>query len=147
MGNLTFTRHWQEKAIPFCWCVFLFYSIVSVKEVTWKNTLLILNIGGCAAVSNSLLKHHIKCLGWKVRFASENEHITFKIQRRSKAPEIKPLGQISSPRHSSCLELVLLFQSYTGVNETIIISLFFFLNSFIEDRNTREEVLFSAMPA
>lgn len=31
--------------------VFLFYSIVSVKEVTWKNTLLIiLKIGGCTAV-------------------------------------------------------------------------------------------------
>lgn len=88
-----------------------------------------------------------------MRFASEHEHIIFKIRRWSRAPEIKPLGQISSPRHSDYLESVLLFQSYAGVDETIIclslwfLFFFFYFKSFIEDINTREQVLLSAMPA
>lgn len=92
--------------------VFLFYSIVSVKEVTWKNTLLIiLKVGDCTAVWNSLLKYCIKCLSWKMRFASEHEYTIFKIRRWSRAPEIKPLGQIYSLWHSNYLESVLLFKS------------------------------------
>lgn len=55
-----------------------------------------------------------------MRFISEHKHTIFKIRRWSGAPEIKALGQISSPRHSDYLESVLLLQNYAGVNKTII---------------------------
>lgn len=87
----------------------------------WKNTLLIiLNIGNCTAVQNSLLKYCIKCLRLKMRFASEHEQIPFKIGRWNRALQIKLLGEISS---LMCLvndRTVCLFQSYFGVNETVI---------------------------
>lgn len=69
-----------------------------------------------------------------MRFALEHEHIIFKIWRWSWAPEIKPLGQISSSRHSDYLESVLLLQSYTGANETIV-CLFVYLKFLLENIN------------
>lgn len=69
-----------------------------------------------------------------MKFALEHEYTIFKIWRWSRAPEIEPLGQVSSSRHSDYVESVLLLQSYTGVNETIV-CLFVCFKSFIENMN------------